>query len=134
MNRSEDLFAVTAVVLLASGLLFPRLSLFSATSLSVYSRSVSYALPINAALFGIGTLFAIFAFAYALWLISFSRSVALWHFWLSASAVLLIAAGFGTLGSPSTTAPGAVKTTAIALGILGGSLLFIVGQAIFVVN
>lgn len=126
MNRTAQLFAFSAALLLLAGLLPSRLFPFTILSPSVYFRDVAFALPWDAVFFGLAALFCVFACVYVLWS-RLNQSAAMWHFCLSAVAIALYASGFIAFQLKPN-----LRT--IAVGFLGGAAAFLAAQIVFLSN
>ena len=117
MLRTQNLFALTGIVLLALGLLTSQFAFASRFTFQVGAQNRGYAFSLEMPLYCIAALFAAYAFLYSVGCIPFSSAMPKWHFWLSLVSVVVCIAGaaifswYVSRNTPDTT-----------LG-LGGTLL-----------
>jgi hypothetical protein len=135
MWRTEWVFPVTAVVLLAVGLaarLSPAVTMWTAQSNNAYGHNLRPEAPI----FGIAALCCIVAALYSLGHIPFSETLATWHPWLSVAGLAMLGLGIGgLLLLLAGRASGLGVTGAFAIAsLVGGIVMFIVAQTWFLVE
>jgi hypothetical protein len=138
MPRTITLFAVSSLVLLVLGLTLTRYGTNVAMSLTLPGSQVTRGISLQTPCYGLASLFGFFACLYAIGYIPFSSTLAPWHFWLSSAGVVLYAVGFVALGRGGMAAAraGAESSQGVLwlafLGLAGGPLSFLLGQALFV--
>lgn len=123
MLRTQNLFALTAIGLLALGLVLSQFG--SQTGVSISTRTHTYAFANEMPLYCIAALFAAFAFLYSIGYIPFHPTMARWHFWLSLISVFLCLAGAAIFAWYAQKAPepelgvgGTLVAASFALGVL----------------
>jgi hypothetical protein len=129
MLRTQNLFALTSIVLLALGLLTSQFAFASRFTFQAGAQNRGYAFSLEMPLYCIAALFAAFAFLYSIGYIPFTSAMPRWHFWLSLVSVVVCVAGAAIFSWQVSR-----NTTDTTLG-LGGTLLaasFAAGLVTFV--
>ncbi len=138
MPRTVTLFAVSSITLLVVGLVVTRFVPNVAMVVPWPGSHVHRGLTLQTPCYALASLFGGFACFYAIGSIPLSRALAPWHFWLSAAGVVLYALGFVALGWGGMAAAEAGERPSQGalwlafLGLAGGPLSFLLGQALFV--
>ncbi len=129
-NRPSELFAISAAALLA----FSFLSRFLPTQnfVGIHLRSVVYAFSPSTVCLAMASLLCFFAAIYSIWPLPMNYRVGLWHYWITALAIVAFWASFYLFifhPLPSS------NLAPIALfGQLVSTIVIVLAQAIFVVN
>jgi hypothetical protein len=125
--KASDLFAITAFVLLGFALV-ARFINPTPLGISIAWRGTGYVIPPEAISIALATALCFCATIYSLWMLPFSRTAMLWHFWLTAIGIAVFWLSFyrtGSTVSDSRTAVWAVFVTPIVV---------VLTQVIFVWN
>jgi hypothetical protein len=135
MLRTQNLFALAALGLLALGLLASQFG--SQSDLSITTPIRSYAFSVEMPLYCIAALFAAFALLYSIGYIPFSSTMARWHFWMSLVSVVLCIAGaavFSWYLSRVTDTKIGMGGNLVAVSFLAGLLTFVSMQLWFAID
>jgi hypothetical protein len=135
MQRAATSFALAAALLLALGL---ALQHFTAGryAMSIRFPKGTHAIGYQIPCYALATIFAAFAFLYALNLPRLGSITAQWHFWLSLGSVALFAVGFAdfaALAQQNPETPSQASLILPAVGMTLGPALFAAAQLFFVV-
>ena len=138
MVRAANLFVAASVTLLIVGLVlsnsFKKPPLMS---VSWPGSHTGYIIGCEVPCYGLAALFAVFACSYAVRWIRLSDATAGWHLWLSLSGTAIFGFGFALFARVAAEGAGrqAGRGTllGIAVGLLAGPAVFVVGQLILLV-
>ena len=135
MPRIQTLFAITSVLCAGLGLVCTRFARYLGVAL--WHRGFS----LDTFCYGCAALFCLFAFVYSTGYLPIHRVAAQWHLVLTWAGLILFVIGFAsfvTVGSrPPAMAQSGERTGVSlipALGFFVGPLVFLLGQALFVVS
>jgi hypothetical protein len=84
--KAPEMFVIGALVLLGFSLV-ARFTNPSVLGISITWRGTAYVLPPSAISVALATALCFFATIYSLWMLPFSRTAILWHFWLTAIGI-----------------------------------------------
>ncbi len=132
-NRPSELFAISAAVLL----LFSFLSRLLATQsgVSITLGNVAYSFPPSAVCLWMASLLGFFAAVYSFWPLPMSHRVGLWHYWVTALAIVAFWTSFYLFAFHALPSSNLTMYQTILLFGQFVSMIFIVlAQVIFVVN
>jgi hypothetical protein len=137
MTRPAELFSIAAIALLALSLLSRFLA--PGMAISVPLRGTAFLLPPGSVCLVMVAVLCFFAAAYSMWFFRFSQKAALWHFWVTATGIVLfwvlfyLSAYLLRQGVPSE-----LTLSRLATATLFGAFVSIavtgLAQVIFVVN
>jgi hypothetical protein len=132
MPKVQNLFAATALVLIVLGLLA---SMAAPSSFDVLiGEKRGFGLSLQLPLFGMATLFGLFAFLYSIgYTLPFSPIMAKWHFWCSLLGVALLITGGAILRFAITNpnGPRPFGLNSIVFSVIAGLLTFLSVQVWF---
>lgn len=80
--KVSELFVMSAIILLAFALA-SRFINSSGVGIDIHLRDTAYVLPPLSICVAQATALCFFATIYSLWMLPFSRTAALWHFWFT---------------------------------------------------
>ncbi|MGA9473552.1 MAG: hypothetical protein WBV36_13890 [Terriglobales bacterium] len=80
--KVSELFVISAIILLAFALA-SRFINSSGVGIDIHLRDTAYVLPPLSICVAQATALCFFATIYSLWMLPFSRTAALWHFWFT---------------------------------------------------
>jgi hypothetical protein len=128
--RVQNLFAMTSLALLTGGIFA---SMVSSGFAVIVGQRQAFGLRLQVPLFGIATLFSLFAFLYSIGYIPFSPTMAKWHFWLSLVGVALCITGGAIFrfGAENAKEPWTWGVNSIAFSVIAGLLTFLSVQVWF---
>ena len=132
-NRPSELFAISAAVLVVFSFLSRLLPTQSGVSINL--RSVVYGFSPSTVCLGMASLLCFFAAIYSIWPLPMNYRVGLWHYWITALAIVAFWTSFylfafHALPSSSLT----VYQTIALFGQFVSIIVIVLAQAIFVVN
>ena len=105
MERPSELFAISALILVATGL--PARFVFApGLGVSVDWNRTGYVLPPSIVCYAMAAVLCFFAVIYSLWMVPFNRTATLVHFWTTTVGTAAFLVAFNRLGSnPSNIRP-----------------------------
>ena len=93
MARTPDLFAVGALILLCFSL-FSRSIAPSSAGIATTWRGYICVFPPSSICIALATILCFFATVYSLWMLPFNRTLSLFHFWLTFTAIAVFLSAF----------------------------------------
>lgn len=132
MTRVENLCVITSIILLIAGLSTPYIPLNTGWSVTV--GNTSYFLSWETPLYGVATLFCLFACVYSIRYIPFDARIVQWHFWLSLGCVVWCIIGLVVfyMGARGETEPRlGITGQALALSFVATLPIFLATQLLF---
>ena len=103
-ERPAELFVISAVILLGFAL-FARFIGPSGLGVSITWRGTGYVFPPGSVCIVLATALCFFATTYSLYMLPFSRTATLWHFWLTSIGIVVFWLSFyrGASAKPDCT-------------------------------
>jgi hypothetical protein len=96
--KASEMFVIGALVLLGFALV-ARFINPSPLGISIHWRGNGYVLPPSTISIALATALCFFATIYSLWMLPFSRTAMLWHFWLTSIGIGVFWLAFYRAGS-----------------------------------
>ena len=127
MQRSSELFAISAIILLLFALVARFISP-PGLGISLPWRGTGYVFPPAAACIAQATALCFFASVYSFYMLPFSRTAALWHFWLTDAGIALFWASFYRV------VPSLADSRTALLTLFVSPLIALLAQLIFIWN
>lgn len=137
MVRTDNLFGLAAIGLIALGLLASQLNAQTGFMVLPVGATHGYGIGMQAPIYFLAALFCIFAFLYSIGYIPFSPTMVTWHFWVSFGSVLVCilgAASFVGFAFGMTEPHLGPAGTLVAATFVLGILTFVSMQAWFAVD
>jgi hypothetical protein len=129
MIKVSNLFAIAATLMLVLGLVSNHVP--NCAGLSFPIGKARYGFPLQMYCNAFAALFCLFSFVYSIGFIRFGRTISLWHFWVSASTVLVLAIAIAVwVRHVPADAGGDLGTTGaiLALSALASLPIFVLAQ------
>jgi hypothetical protein len=127
MERPSELFVITTILLLLFAL-FARFISPSDVGISIHWRANAFMFPPGSVCIALATALCFFAAIYSLWMLPFSRTATLLHFWLTSIGIALFWLSFYRAATNLPNSPTALWTFFVSTAVV------LLAQVIFVWN
>jgi hypothetical protein len=125
MERPSELFAISALILVAIGLL-ARLVFAPGLGVSISWNRTGYVLPPSMVCYAIAAALCFFAVVYSLWMVPFNRTATLVHFWTTTAGTAAFLVAFYRLGSnPSSVRPTVWLVFGVPVAVALAQVIFV---------